>query len=206
MNNRDEILRALYLLHEPGEVVELRILGGVQGPEAGFFCDLEQLAETVVQYQYPDGGCVNFYTTLNPVDPALLARSPNRIGKPKMTCDADILHRRWLPVDLDPIRPSGTSSTDTQHELASDRAYRCRDFLVGLGWPKPMLASSGNGSHVLSRIDAPAQDDGLVRRILLALDARFSDDVVKLDTSTFNASRIWRLYGTVNYKRGERRE
>ena len=36
----------------------------------------------------------------------------------------------------------------------------------------------------------------LVERVLKSLSVLFSDDVVKLDTSLFNASRIIKLYGT----------
>ena len=73
------------------------------------------------------------YVTLNPVNPALLARASNRlrtVGRnDALTSDADITKRRWLPIDLDPVRPSGISSTDQEHLLAVERAFQVRETL-----------------------------------------------------------------------------
>jgi hypothetical protein len=49
------------------------------------------------------------YVTLNTVDPALLSRRANRVKmnlgrKDPTSSDTDVLRRRWLPVDLDPVR------------------------------------------------------------------------------------------------------
>jgi hypothetical protein len=40
----------------------------------------------------------------------------------------------------------------------------------------------------------------LVERALKGLAARFNTDRVELDTGNFNASRIWKLYGTLARK------
>ena len=72
------------------------------------------------------------------------------------------------------------------------------------GWsPNAFIrADSGNGGHLSVKIDLPNDNDStdLVKRCLLALDYKFSNEVVKVDTSTFNAARIWKLYGTVARK------
>jgi len=137
---------------------------------------------------------------LNPVNPALLARAANRVRPmtkgDSATSDSDILARRWLPLDLDPKRPSGISSTDDEHEAALARARQIRDALAAAGWPPPIMADSGNGAHLLYAIDEPSNDDGLVKRILEALAVRFDDDLVSIDRSVFNPARIWKLYGT----------
>ena len=61
-----------------------------------------------------------------------------------------------------------------------------------------MLADSGNGAHLNYRIDLPNDDlsRALIKRALEALDLQFSDSVVKVDLTTHNAARIWKLYGT----------
>jgi hypothetical protein len=58
------------------------------------------------------------------------------------------------------------------------------------------MGDSGNGGHLLYRIDLPADDGGLVQRCLEALAARFDDGTVTVDQKVFNPARIWKLYGT----------
>jgi hypothetical protein len=144
------------------------------------------------------------YVTLNPVNPALLARASNRlrtVGRnDALTSDADITKRRWLPIDLDPVRPSGISSTDQEHLLAVERAFQVRETLCRDGWPHPIVGDSGNGANLLYRVELPSGDHELVKRCLQALAARFDDDRMKIDQKVFNPARIWRLYGTVNRK------
>jgi len=73
-----------------------------------------------------------------------------------------------------------------------------------MGWSSNafILADSGNGSHLTAKIDLPndEQTRDLVKDCLEALDSKFSDDKVKVDTSTFNAGRIWKIYGTMARK------
>ena len=59
-----------------------------------------------------------------------------------------------------------------------------------------MLADSGNGAHLLYRINLPVNDDNLVKRVLAALAFVFDDDQVRVDQTTYNPARIWKLYGT----------
>jgi hypothetical protein len=143
-----EILRALELLAEPRQVIELRLLG-VQGQRqrmpttmSGYFDDFKLLASNASKY---GGIAKGVYVTLNPVNPALLARACNRLrtaGKnAPLTTDGDITKRRWLPIDLDPVRPSGISSTDQEHALAIERASRIREALRQVGWPDLLSAT-----------------------------------------------------------------
>ncbi|NLA39108.1 MAG: hypothetical protein GX882_06975, partial [Methanomicrobiales archaeon] len=102
----------------------------------------------------------------------------------------------------DPVRPSGVSSTDAEHAAAIDAAGRIAGYLAGQGFPEPLIADSGNGAHLLYRIDL-ANDEaatGLVKGVLATLNALFSSDVITVDTANHNAARIWKLYGTVSRK------
>ncbi len=142
--------------------------------------------------------------TLNPVNPDLLARANNRL-RDMNACDpaasdADIVSRRWLPVDCDPVRPSGISATDAEHAAALARAQEIRDYLAGRGWRDPLLADSGNGAHLLYRVELPPDDSGLVEGVLAALAFRFSDEQVVVDQKNSNPARIWKLYGTLAAK------
>ncbi len=149
-------------------------------------------------------GRANLYLTLNPVDPALLARASNRIVEraEHTTADQDILRRDWLFVDIDPVRPSGISASGQELGAARSRAEEIVDFLAAQGWPDPILVMSGNGYNALYRIDLPNDSVslGLVKDVLEALAARFNDDRVKVDTSVANAARIIGLAGTLKVK------
>lgn len=139
------------------------------------------------------GRASGVYFTLNPV------RDDHPGGAAK---DDDILRRRWLLVDIDPTRPGVVSSTDTEKAEASAIARATRDYLRRRGWPDPVLADSGNGWHLLYRLDLPNDDAArdLVRRCLRALDAIMGTHAASIDTSCFNASRICKLYGTLAAK------
>ena len=201
----DDVLHAVRVLFSPGQVIEVRAITD-EGMASGYFDDPEQLAERVDTL---DGlsGMQGIYVTLNEVNPALLSRRANRIKtrlskKDATTADTDILCRHWFPIDVDPVRPSGVSSTDEEHQSALDCAARIAEYLGGMGWPEPVFADSGNGAHLLYRIDLP-NDDGsrdLVKRGLEILSALFDDERTTVDTANHNAARIWKLYGTMSRK------
>ncbi len=200
-----EIGRALSLLFSDGAVVELRALGD-GGVHSGYFTDFATLATRAAEIDnYND--VHGIYVTLNEVNPALLSRRANRVKQrlsksDATTADADIIRRRWLPIDFDPVRPSGVSATDVEHEAALGRAEDVADWLTGKGFPAPIIADSGNGAHLLYAIDLPNDGEAtrLVKGCLTVLDALFSDDIVHCDTANFNAGRIWKLYGTTACK------
>ena len=74
------------------------------------------------------------------------------------------------------------------------------------GLAKPILADSGNGYHLLYRIDLPCDDGGLVKDLLNSLAKRFDNDRVKIHTNVFNPGRITKLYGTIARKGDSIRE
>jgi hypothetical protein len=196
------IIRTLNLLHEPGSVVELRILNtGKSGTVSGYFTDMGKLADAAAQWS---GQAPAVYVTLNPCNPDLLARAANHIitRAKHTTADVDILHRRWFPLDFDPARPAGISSTEAEHAAALERMAECRAWLQGQGWPVPIAADSGNGGHLLYPIDLPNDDTSreLVKRCLESLDFWFADERMLVDKKVFNAARIWKLYGTLTRK------
>lgn len=202
-----EILRFLALVAPAGQVIELRLLHvqpngrGFPRTLSGYFRDHTKLAAEAAKHSMAAQGA---YITINPVNVDLLARSANRVrvaGKDfPLTTDADITARGWLPIDLDPVRPRGISATEEEHELAIARARQIRDALRTEGWPSPILADSGNGGHLLYKIDLPADDSSVVKRCLEALALRFEDERIKVDQTVFNPARIWKLYGTVSRK------
>ena len=111
-----------------------------------------------------------------------------------------MLKRRWLLVDADPVRDPLISATNIEKAAAYDTILEVRSYLQSKGWSDPILADSGNGYHLLYRVDLPADDGRTVERILQALATRFDNDHVKIDKSVFNPSRICKMPGTMARK------
>jgi phage/plasmid-associated DNA primase len=200
----EDIARTARLFLPPGGVVELRaVKAGRYKTISGCFDSVEALAAEAARVdRLTDVPAV--YVTLNPINPALLARSENK-AKPYAeytASDTDVTARRWLLIDADPKRPAGISSTDTEHQAAHERAQAIEAYLSDLGWPEPVRADSGNGAHLLYRVDLPVDKDALdlLHGCLVALAARFDDAAIVVDQKMANASRITKFYGTLTRK------
>jgi hypothetical protein len=191
----------------PGQVVELRALqvrrrGERAHTESGFF-DTDHLADLLRAALNLTKVAKGVYVTLNPLKPDLLARRCNRVDwaqEGELAADKDVLGRRWLLVDADPVRDSHVSATEEEKAHAHTAVLAVRDDLRGRGWAEPVLADSGNGYHLLYRIDLPADDGGLVKRVLEGLAAKFDTERAKIDKKVFNPARICKLPGTIARK------
>ena len=200
-----DILSAVSVLFQPGQVVEVRAIGEYN-TASGYFDDPAKLAEKAALLNQ-DTAIQGIYVTLNRINPVLLARRANRIKaklgkKDASTADSDIIRRDWLPIDIDPVRPSGVSSSEEEHVAALAKAEKIAAYLTEMGWPEPVVGDSGNGAHLLYRIDLPndTASKNLVKECLDSLNIIFSDDRCNVDTANFNAARIWKLYGTMSRK------
>jgi putative DNA primase/helicase len=189
--------------------VELRALGvhteDIDYPVtvSGLFDALhrDELVQEAIRLS-EDGHAKGVYLTLNPVNPSFAKQPWNQIHparKGNSVGDEGILARRWLLLDLDRVKPQGTSelsATDAEKQSVQSLAEAVKGYLDEEGWPEPVVADSGNGVHLLYRIDLPADDGGLVERVLKALAGMFNNSQGTVDTAVFNPSRIVRLYGT----------
>ena len=192
------------LRHLWSGVHELRALNVPEGAYhvraiAGFFDDPEAMAREAAQLS--ERGATGVYWTPNPVNPDLLARSVNRTRRAERgasTADGDITLRRWLLVDVDAKRPSGISSSEEEHDAAIERARLISVQLQESGWPCPITVDSGNGCHLMWRVDWPNDDDhrDLAKRILAELERQYGTEHVEIDGAVFNAARLWRVPGT----------
>ena len=199
-----DIVKTLDHWCEDGHVYELRIpKTKKRGVISGYFDDMNALAVNA-DVLSGDVDVPAVYITLNPVILDLIARSANEVldRSEVTTKDHEIARRRLLLVDCDPIRPTGISSSDAEHEAAIERSRQIRDYLLSQGLPPSLLADSGNGGHNVFRIDLPNDPEAadLVKRFLESLASRFDDAVVGVDKGVWNASRICKLYGTMTRK------
>jgi hypothetical protein len=202
---------------QPGEVVEVRIPHArgksaawgneyVRNTVSGYFDDHALFCKAVQEADRisHDG----IYFTPQVIDPRLIGRAFNRLKPSDLTtADSNVLAYRWLLVDLDPVRPSGVSSNDA--ELATALALRdvvAEWIIEKLSFPAPIRAMSGNGGHLLFRLpDLPVNDENkaFVKNTLEGLADRFNTDKVRVDRTTFNPARIWKLYGSTAQKGDE---
>jgi hypothetical protein len=193
------MLEALQALVPPGAVVELRVpdFGGRTGNVlSGYYNNLEALVRDALN---ADGKAAGIYVTMNAVKPELLARRVNRyqLWTKLTTADHDIERRRWILLDIDPVRAAGICATDAQHDAAFAKADEIEGHLTGLGFPEPSRMDSGNGAYLLYAVDLPcnAHSLELVHTFLKALATRFDDETTQIDTSVANAARIIRIPG-----------
>ncbi len=134
----------------------------------------------------------NIYATLNPLKEGL---SQNHSAS-----DTDVICRRRLLVDIDRDHGKEHPATDEEVEAAGLLAERIRDYLTELGWPQPIRVMSGNGHHLVYRLnDLPNSQETTkaVRDLLHNLKRKFSGEGLSVDTSVSNASRVTKLPGTL---------
>ena len=205
---RAELLNWYRPLFAPDHVFELRALRVRRGPHGGSFTesgyfDAGHLKRAVAAVEGLYDGAGGIYFTLNPLKPELLARRAHRTdraGRDDCAKDGDVLSRRWMLVDVDPVRASGIGATDAEKASARVVTDAVREFLRREGAPDPILADSGNGYHLLYRVDLPADDGGRVERLLKSLAKNFDAPGAKVDCAVHNPSRICKLPGTVARK------
>ena len=202
------------LFTQPGEVVEIRIPKAygksvawgndfAKGTVSGYFDDHTAFCEAVKKAdKFQHSG---IYFTLQVIDPRLIGRSFNRLKPSDLTTsDNNVIAYRWLPIDIDPIRPAGVSSSDSELEAALKIRNEVAERAINkLNFSKPIKAMSGNGGHLLFRLpDLPANDEtkGFIKNTLEGIAIRFNTDLIKVDTTVFNPARIWKLYGTTARK------
>lgn len=210
-----QLQRTWELFKADNAIVEVRALdcsgksrawqGWATGTVSGYFDDGVAFCEAVALLD-ADRKASGIYVTMNPVQPDLLARAVNRLipitKHGSTTEDVHIVARRWLLIDFDPVRPKGISSTQAELKAARDAANHAKEHLALQGWPAPIMACSGNGIHLLYRVDLPNDDAAkeTMKNVLRSLSQSLGSSAVDLDTSVFNAARIVKLYGTAARK------
>jgi hypothetical protein len=187
------------MVADPAEV--RRALGLFADPEAG--CELMSLTSgasrtlpggdtgglAAAADDLPSG--IGIYFRINPVPAAL--RRPAK--------DADVLRRRWLYVDVDPVKPDefkDRCATDAEKAAAGEVCDAVNAHMLGLGWPAPVIVDSGNGYALLWRADLENDETARAacRRLLGTLAKQFSGPGGTIDKSVHNASRLVKLPGT----------
>ncbi|MEE1323668.1 MAG: DnaB-like helicase C-terminal domain-containing protein [Bacteroidales bacterium] len=195
------------------QVRGIRILEGKTQLVAGVFSNVGNLINSI---ENAVGGNVNWYFVFNQIDDSVLKNKV--LFNQNNEClrilkngggiaDCDIVKRRWVMLDFDPRRPSGTSSTEEQLEKAKQVAKRVWEFLFYNGFYDYVGCLSGNGYHIMLPCDMVAneQTDRLVKDFVKVISMLFSTKDVEIDVAVSNRSRLTKLYGTLAMK-GENSE
>jgi hypothetical protein len=187
----DEVRRALAVLADPEAGIQLQ-----RGPHfdhqtfAG--TDLDGMCAWVAEHG--SSAHPGIYYSLNSIPPDLGHNLKS----------ADVLKRRWLFIDVDRNKAHAPddSATDAEHEDARALALSIRDYLDAQGWPAPVLVDSGNGFHLLYRIDLPCGPprqcpaQKLLKAVLEQLAQRFDGELGTIGAECHDAKRIAKLPGT----------
>jgi len=136
----------------------------------------------------------NIYIVMNPIKSTFVGSAVK---------DEDISYRDLLLIDIDRVEKAKKPATDEEVEAAKQLADTVMAYLAINEWPEPIRVMSGNGHHLYYVLPEVANDDGAkhyVQSLLKSLAAEFDNDIVKIDTTVFNASRITKVVGTVARK------
>ena len=193
-----EVARALALLTDPdpGSAFELRAVALSREVRPAAVSQLFNVASIhqAVEWAKARAAERTVYIGLNPVPPGLPS------GQGRAVRAADVLRRRWLLVDVDPVRApgcEGDSATAAEKAAAAQLAGRVWDYLRAAGWPEPVQVDSGNGAYLLFRTDLPndVATHDLVRRLLARLGGLFHGADGRVDEGVHDAPRIVKVPG-----------
>jgi hypothetical protein len=137
----------------------------------------------------------NVYTMMNPIR--------TDFAGPGAAKDADIRYRDLILIDIDRVGDTSRPADEAELNAAKLLAREIQDFLSDRDWPKPLVLMSANGYHlyyILDDIPNDTDSASIVRQFLKNLAGRFDNDLVGVDTSVYNASRITKVPGTIARK------
>lgn len=186
----------------PGQVLEIRSIA-VEGRKAtsAIFGSTTEAAKHCLRME--EAKAKGIYFTPNPLRPEML-------GSKLAANKADILKRSWLLIDIDPIRPADTSSTDDERLAAWRILERCIESLKAFDFREQVTCDSGNGFHLCYAIDLPNTEkaQALVKDFLKYLHEATKTEqfAAVVDAKTFDAPRIWKVPGLLTRKGEETEE
>lgn len=142
----------------------------------------EKLHETIENID--NENIKGWYMTINPTDGN---------GRKK----ENIVRREYLVVDIDPVRASGSNSTNAQMVESYALACRIHNFL-----PSLFMGCSGNGWHLIyiCNLENTEEDNKLVNEFYDCLDKLFSTPTQKIDRCMADINRLTKIYGTMSRK------
>ncbi len=202
----EDIQRAISLLFQPGQLVEIRGKFREGGMASMYFTDLHKMAR-VLEKKDANGRFQAIWYTLQRLKPGIdQSKDPG-----KATSRKDIAAYEWLVIDIDrPRQPKGTkkeNATDAELQILARCRNKVQAWLRDLGWPEPLVMCSGNGWHLLYKVPswpADAHWFGVLKDTLKGIAYHFRDisgeakdgKQFNIDESLSEPEQIIKAYGT----------
>ena len=192
--------------YQDGELLEIRAIDEIgsryqKSISSGFFDTLDDASSTVSNL---DGLWRGIYANVNALHPDY--RSFEQFGKmvsgTDTVTDDGIIGIDRIPVDMDVQTALGPkiSSSNEEHDKAIDRATEVFESLTTRGFTGLSLIDSGNGAHVIIKVETLPVTSDLPKRVIKKLGELFDSERVKVDQTTYSLSQIIKLPGTVAKK------
>lgn len=195
---RDDIRLAIKMIYRPGDTIEIRTFAKDGTRRVGRY----PLGWDIVRaLEKEDSFGRDCYYVLNPTGLAALPIGANQSG----TKEGDVPRRKHFLLDFDPVRKHKIASEE-QYLRAWETANLAYEGLTEEGWSNIVMATSGNGVHLLVPIDLPNDEPSkqLIRKTQRGIAERFYHSGVEIECFP-DAARLVRAYGTTNHK-GEETE
>ena len=205
-----DIAKNLQLLYGQS-LVEIRaiIKSGRYHKLMGYYDDYGQAAAAIAQWD----GHRNIFVTLHniaDVPPAVTDDyyNPEELrptyNKPVSVTADYIDSYNYFLVDVDPVKPDGVdcSATAEEAKACKKKAVAIRSWLMtALQFPDCIVAFSGNGFHLLYKLNLPvAEAHDVYKLALKALAQKFNDSASIVDEQVFDSVRSVKVYGTLACK------
>ena len=205
----EEIKKTLDVFRTDNGLIEIRIFSTINKTEiySGIFDNDDDLIREVNRF---DKEPYNTYFVFNELKDALSGypQLNKMIRGAKTVTDDDIKYRRWILVDLDPIREGNVkeiASTNEELDKSKQTAREVRKYLLSLGFKQPVVCMSGNGTHLLIKVNNIPNTKEVhsdVENFLNYLSLKFTSSEVDCDIKVKNASRLTKFYSSVSRKGG----
>ena len=110
----------------------------------------------------------------------------------------DVVRRVAIPLDVDSKRPSNdVAATEKEVAAAKERMVEINSWMRLQGYKQPFIAMSGNGYHIVQRVDIPVTED-----LPKKLESYFYNEIPHADKmdKILDAARILKVPGTISIK------
>ena len=171
--NKESVQKILSILNNHGvDKINIRSFGGERTTNSIF---LTNESEDILKHIELIDSKANIHTTFNYFN--IGNKEKESVG------DKDIERIKFILLDIDPVRPSGTASTDEQKEEAKNVFDKCLQYLEDNNIQYYYTFDSGNGYHALIPIDIECTKENIsiIKELLYHLDSKFSSERAHVD-------------------------
>ena len=108
-----------------------------------------------------------------------------------------------IPLDIDSFRPSkDVAATEAELAAAKERMIEINSWIQIQGYQPPFIAMSGNGYHLLQRVNIPTTENLSTEDLSSKIESYFFNEVPGSDKmdKILDASRILKVPGTLSVK------